>query len=405
MDHPLTIVFFGNSAAVQFQHDNFLLGEIQPNIENVAIPRTVPLQLNKSGCRVSVISLIGLHETALDLDSLTDQLVNENEIIAFIFFVRLGQLTDADKMGLEWLQRVFGDRVLQFVMILFTYESQEESDSIIDDLKKDSTLEQLLKKCGGRFHTCSKKMNNQSEMSDLMNRIENLFTDNKQQSYTSEMYNTALREREDLQNRTSQSGHRLTIILFGNSAAVQYQHNNILLGEIQPNIENVAISMTVPSQMKISGHCVSVINLIGLHETALDLDSLTDQLVNENEIIAFIFVVRLGQLTDADKMGLEWLQRVFGDRVLQFVMILFTYESQEESDSIIDDLKKNIEKCGGRYHTCSKNMNNQSEMRDLMNRIENLFTDNKQQSYTSEMYTAKDLQNRTCRSGKNTDLV
>uniref|UniRef100_A0A8C2ANA9 VLIG-type G domain-containing protein n=1 Tax=Cyprinus carpio TaxID=7962 RepID=A0A8C2ANA9_CYPCA len=103
-------------------------------------------------------------------------------------------------MGLEWLQRVFGDRVLQFVMILFTYESQEESDSIIDDLKKDSTLEQLLKKCGGRFHTCSKKMNNQSEMSDLMNRIENLFTDNKQQSYTSEMYTA-----KDLQNRTCRS--------------------------------------------------------------------------------------------------------------------------------------------------------------------------------------------------------
>ncbi|XP_016150708.1 interferon-induced very large GTPase 1-like [Sinocyclocheilus grahami] len=109
-------------------------------------------------------------------------------------------------------------------------------------------------------------------------------------------------------------------------------------------------------------------------------------------------------------MGIEWLQRVFGDGVLQFVMILFTYESQEESDSIIDDLKKNsalerlIEKCDGRYHTCSKNMSNQSEMRDLMNRIEQLFIDNKQQGYPSEMYTAKDLQNRTRRSGKNTDL-
>ncbi|RXN06454.1 interferon-induced very large GTPase 1-like protein [Labeo rohita] len=214
----------------------------------------------------------------------------------------------------------------------------------------------------------------------------------------------------------SSVGHRLTIVLFGNSAAVQFQHDNILLGEIQPNIENVAISMTVASQLKISGHCVSVINLIGLHETAVDLHPLTGQLMNENEIIAFIFVVRLGQLTDADKMGLEWLQRVFGDRVLQFVMILFTYESQEESDSIIDDLKKNsaldrlIEKCGKRYHTCSKKMNNLSEIKDLTNRIEQLFIDKKQQCYTSEMYNnalreRPDLQNRTCPSGKNTNLV
>ncbi|RXN06448.1 interferon-induced very large GTPase 1-like protein [Labeo rohita] len=387
LDHSLTIVLFGNSAAAQFHPDNILLGELQPNIKNVAISRTVPLQMKKSGRHVSVINLIDIHETALDLDSLTAQLVDENEIITFVFVVRLGQLTDADKMGIEWLQRVFGDRVLQFVMILFTYESQEESDSIIDDLKKNSALEQLIEKCGGRYHTCSKNMNKPSEMKDLMTRIEQLFIENKQQCYTSEMYNIGLRQRED---RTQQS----------------------VPSQDQPT-KNMGYNLTTETRethrMKISGHHVSEINLIDIHETALDLDSLTAQLVDENEIIAFVFVVRLGQLTDTDKMGIEWLQRVFGDRVLQFVMILFTYEIQEESDSIIDDLKKNsalerlIEKCGGRYHICSKNMNKPSEIRDLMNRIEQLFIENKQQCYTSEMYNIglrqrEDMQNRTQQS-------
>ncbi|XDV22060.1 hypothetical protein PO909_027032 [Leuciscus waleckii] len=213
LDHNLTIVLFGSSAAVQFQHDNILLGEIQADIGNVEISWTVPLQMKISGRRVSVINLIGLHETALDLDPLTVQLVSENKIISFIFVVRLGQLTDADKMGIEWLQRVFGDQVLQFVMILFTYESEEESDSIIDDLKKSSALEQLLKKCGGRYHTCSKNMTKQSEMRDLMDRIEHLLDDNAQKCYTSEMYNTALRKREDLQNRTCQSGKNTDLVL------------------------------------------------------------------------------------------------------------------------------------------------------------------------------------------------
>ncbi|KAL1246518.1 hypothetical protein QQF64_034652 [Cirrhinus molitorella] len=71
-------------------------------------------------------------------------------------------------MGLEWLQRVFGDKVLQFVMILFTYERR---DTILDDLKKNPDLEQLLKRCGGRYHTCNKMMNNQSEMKDLMKKM------------------------------------------------------------------------------------------------------------------------------------------------------------------------------------------------------------------------------------------
>ncbi|KAL0198960.1 hypothetical protein M9458_007500, partial [Cirrhinus mrigala] len=99
---------------------------------------------------------------------------------------RTSRLTDADKMGLEWLQREFGDEVLQFVMILFTYETEEECESIIDDMKNKIVLEELLEKCGGRFQTCNKMMTNQSEMSELMNKIEDLFKENQQHGHYGE---------------------------------------------------------------------------------------------------------------------------------------------------------------------------------------------------------------------------
>jgi len=190
-------VLFGNSSSIQFGHENILLGETQINTENAEISSIVPLQKKISEHHVSVINMTGLHENDR-VDHLTDQLVNENEIHAFIFVVQLGQLTDADKMGLKWVQRVFGDKVLQFVTILFTYEREEETDTIIDDLKKNPVLEKLLEKCGGGYLTCEKMMNNQSTMEDLINKIVN-----NQQRYTREMYNTELREREDLQNRQS----------------------------------------------------------------------------------------------------------------------------------------------------------------------------------------------------------
>ncbi|XP_050993170.1 interferon-induced very large GTPase 1-like [Labeo rohita] len=211
MDHSfpnLTIVSAGNSAAIQFGQDNILLGEEQPNIENVEISRILPLQRKISERHVTVINITGLHETELNLDPANDvigQLVHENKINAFIFVVRLDQLTDADKMGLEWLQQVFGEEVLPFVMILFTYEAEEECDTITDDLKKNLVLEQLLEKCGGGYHTSSKIMNNQYEMIELMNKIDRLFVENKQQHYTGEMYNTA-REREDLKKSHCESG-------------------------------------------------------------------------------------------------------------------------------------------------------------------------------------------------------
>ncbi len=208
VDHSfpsLNTVLTGNSSSVQFGDENILVGEKQPNIETAEISRIVPLQRKISEHYVTVINMIDLHETK-QVDCVIGQVVNENEIHAFIFVVRLGQLTDTDKMGLEWLQRVFGDKVLQFVMILFTYESKEECDSIIDDLKNNPVLEQLLEKCGGRYQTCNKMMNNQSEMRDLMKKIEHLFNENQQHRYTGEMFNTALRQKEDMKNRKCESG-------------------------------------------------------------------------------------------------------------------------------------------------------------------------------------------------------
>ncbi|XDV28146.1 hypothetical protein PO909_031505 [Leuciscus waleckii] len=202
-DPNLTFALFGSSEAVQFGCDNILVGEKQPCLKNTEFPVIIPIQRKISEHHVSVINMIGSHETDLEpLDNVIGHLVNESEIHAFIFVVRLGQLTDEDKMGIEWLQRRFGDRVLSFVIILFTYEQEGECDTIIDDLKNNSVLEQLLEKCGGRYHSCSKNMNNQSEMRELIDRIKQLFTDNNQQFYTREMY----RPSGDLQNSECQSG-------------------------------------------------------------------------------------------------------------------------------------------------------------------------------------------------------
>ncbi|KAI4899392.1 hypothetical protein NFI96_002370 [Prochilodus magdalenae] len=145
---------------------------------------------------------------------------------------------------------------------------------------------------------------------------------------------------------------------------------NALLGK--PTADNPDFSMIVPVPQKISGRSLSIISIFDLQDRDRYQDSVDHTiacLVTENKIHAFIFVLQLGKLTDTDKVGLEWLQSKFGEGVLPFVIILFTYEREEDFDTIIDDLKKNtvlvelLRKCGDRYHTCSKNMNNQSEIR------------------------------------------
>uniref|UniRef100_A0A3B1KJT3 AIG1-type G domain-containing protein n=1 Tax=Astyanax mexicanus TaxID=7994 RepID=A0A3B1KJT3_ASTMX len=201
----LTVVLFGNSSAVHFGDENILLGKAPEG--NADFSQTVPESRKISGHRVNLINILDLQENELYLDSVDqtiDRLVSENEIHSFIFVLQLGQLTDSDKRGVEWLQKLFGEAVLPFTMILFTYEREEDDDKVIDELKKNPCLEQLVKKCGDRYYTCSKSMNNQSEMKMLLEKIEFTVSENSQRCYTAEMYNTVSDFRKSLQDSESQ---------------------------------------------------------------------------------------------------------------------------------------------------------------------------------------------------------
>ncbi|KAI4895229.1 hypothetical protein NFI96_027577 [Prochilodus magdalenae] len=198
----LNVVLFGNTSAVSFGDENILLGEEHVHPQQAKLPRRTEV----SGRVVSVINLLDSHEGDMYLDpveDITGQLLSENSIHSFIFVLQLGHFTDADKVGLEWLQSKFGEGVLPFVMILFTYEREEEHDTIIDDLKKNPVLVELLQKCGDRYHTCSKNMNNQSEMRKLLELIDHMVSENNR-CYTAEMYNTTLMGKKQLQDSEMQ---------------------------------------------------------------------------------------------------------------------------------------------------------------------------------------------------------
>ncbi|XP_062874483.1 interferon-induced very large GTPase 1-like [Trichomycterus rosablanca] len=198
----LTVVLFGNASAVQFGPENILLGRDEPVSGSVDISQIVPVSRIVARRSVSVINLLGLRESDLPqhtVDRFFSELVNKNEIQAFIFV--LCQLTDDDKVGLEWLVRTFGKDALSRAMMLFTYKSQEKCDTIVDDLKKNPVLDQLMKKCGGWYHTCSKSMNNQSELGILLEKIDIMVSENGASSYSAEMYNMALKSRDVLHSQ------------------------------------------------------------------------------------------------------------------------------------------------------------------------------------------------------------
>ncbi|XP_016117843.1 GTPase IMAP family member 8-like isoform X2 [Sinocyclocheilus grahami] len=366
----MAIVLFGYSSSVQYGNENSLLGEKQLNIENAQISRIVPLQKKISERHISVINMIDLHETE-HVDNLIGQLVNENEIHSFIFVVRLGHLTNDDKMGLDWLQRVFGDRVLQFVMILLTYETEDKSD--IDDLEKNPVLEQLLEKCGERYQICNEKMNNQSEMRELMKKIERMFNENQQQSYTEEMFKTVSIRRIELENREQQSGYtsemepnaHLNLILLGKKRAGKSASGNTILGQkafIKKSSKSVTREVAFKSGT-VNGFPVTVYDTPGFHDPKIseeEIQQILEKVLQkcESGLCVFLLVIKADNFTEEERKTVEKIEKLLEQKHLNKIWILFTRgdELQDDNKTInefineTEALNNLIQKYDQRYH-------------------------------------------------------
>lgn len=149
---------------------------------------------------MTVLNMIGMHEVNYcqeSMDSYMGQTLAENGIHAFLYILPPQRLTDGDKMAVEWLQRVFGTSSLQFLITVFTYENEEDCDSIIDDLKGNTVLEQLVQRSGGRYFTANNTLNNNMEMKILLKKIDLMVSENKT-SYTAASYSEQLKMRQKM---------------------------------------------------------------------------------------------------------------------------------------------------------------------------------------------------------------
>ncbi|KAG7460044.1 hypothetical protein MATL_G00217140 [Megalops atlanticus] len=195
------MVLIGSSRAVRRGSGNILLGREDSPPNTSELSQKTARKCEVSGRCFSVIDMMGALDAELSQDMADHHTrrcasLCEEGIHAFLLAVPLGALTDEDKAGMEWLRRSFGERALAFTMMLFTYEREEEQDTIVDDLKNNTVLEQLLEKCGGRYHICNNAMNNPSEIAVLLERIDTMLSENAQMCYTWELCNIEKREEQ-----------------------------------------------------------------------------------------------------------------------------------------------------------------------------------------------------------------
>ncbi|XP_026075346.1 uncharacterized protein LOC113054194 [Carassius auratus] len=96
------------------------------------------------------------------------------------------------------IEMMFGQEVLKYSIILFTYGDLLRDRSIEEIIKKKRALRDLVDQCGGGYHVFNNRdQSNREQVTDLLKKIDSMIEKNRRGSYSHQMYEDAQRRRED----------------------------------------------------------------------------------------------------------------------------------------------------------------------------------------------------------------
>ncbi len=147
----------------------------------------------------------------------------------------------------------------------------------------------------------------------------------------------------------------------------------------------------------VDGQELAVIDTPGLFDTSIDEKQTRDNIAQCISYASpgphiFLVVIRLGRFTEEEKKTVQKIQEIFGEEADKYSMVLFTHGDLLKGKPIEEFLRKSkdlqelVAKCNNQYHVFNNEVQDDSQVRELLDKIRHITEKNGGSHYTNEMF-------------------